>query len=72
MKYLPIEKFSYLKIETDILNLKYGPYQIVGNQNKVETTTRMGKLVKTRSNGKTGYFVEKDFITNNDFTTVLN
>lgn len=61
MSFIEMDKFAYLKVETDILNLKHGPYQVTGDQKKVTTSVSEGRLIKVRQNGATKYFIEKKF-----------
>lgn len=61
MGFIEMDKFAYLKVETGILNLKYGPYQVTGDQKKVTTSVSKGRLIKARQNGATKYFIERKF-----------
>lgn len=62
MKFVEIDKFKFMEIEVDILNLKHGPYRSEGDHVKTTTVVSSGAVYRLRQRGMTKYYATPGLI----------
>lgn len=62
MNFVEIDKFKFMEIEVDILNLKHGPYVTEGDQDKTTLVVSTGAVCRLRQRGVTKYYATPDLV----------